>query len=544
MFSPITKKRLLRFRRLRRAWWSFCLMVVLYVLTLMAETMCNSRPLAMRFQGRWFFPAFRFYSEDTFLGNGLQTRADYQALDRQGALANAWVLWTPVRTDPYRIVSPEELAPHLRERIRLNLQPRVAGVTFTPDGTIQDSSGFEILTPETGSAPAPLAQQSAPGSKAEPSPSNLADFWQLPEDFDAQLASRWSGAAAESLSIHLRPQPKSGWPAVELRFAAASARPGGRKTLRARIFEEFTEKTHTGDLRWEFDRNAELPRKNVSGFQELPPELREKIALARETVRGGKNFPPEEVQLGKRTYRLVAEMEVARFPFRPVHGHWLGIDDAGRDVFARIFYGLRIALNFGMILVLFSLAGGTFAGMLQGYLGGWVDIFGQRFIEIWSALPFLYVMILMGSIYGAGFLLLLVCYALFNWIGISYYMRAETLRLRHLPYVEAAKCLGISGWRIAFRHILPNALVPLITFFPFSLVGAIGSLAALDYLGFGLPAPTPSLGELLAQAQAQREAWWLVLYPSLALFIVMLLGVFIGEGVRNSFDPRRQQRLQ
>ncbi|MBR4519629.1 MAG: ABC transporter permease subunit [Victivallales bacterium] len=530
MFSPITKKRLQRFRRLRRAWWSFCLFVALYILTLGAELVCNSRPLAMRFAGRWYFPAFCFYPDDAFTGSGLQTRADYLSLERQGVLKDAWVLWAPVRGDPYRIASPDELSPYLRERIRLNLQPRVAGVTFAQDGTIQQATGFEILALES---PENLEI-----------PANLTDCWVLPEDFDAQLASRWKGEAAESLSIHLRPQPKSGWPAVELRFASASARFGGRKTLRARIFEEFSEQTHTGDLRWEFDRGAELPRRNVKAFQELSDDVRSKIASAREKVRRGEEFPVEEIPLGRRTYRLVAEMEAARFPFRPVQGHWLGIDDAGRDVFARIFYGLRIALNFGMILVICSLAGGTLAGMLQGYLGGWTDILGQRFIEIWSALPFLYVMILMGSIYGAGFLLLLVCYALFNWIGISYYMRAETLRLRNLPYVEAAKCLGLSGWRIALRHILPNALVPLITFFPFSLVGAIGSLAALDYLGFGLPAPTPSLGELLSQAQAQRWAWWLVLYPSIALFIVMLLGVFIGEGVRNSFDPRRQQRLQ
>ena len=539
MFSPITKKRLLRFRHLRRAWWSFCLFVVLYVLTLGAELFCNSRPLAMRFQGRWYFPAFRFYPDDAFTGSGLQTRADYLNLERQGTLADAWVLWAPVRNDPYRIVEPEELAPELREQVRLNLQPRVAGVTFAPDGAIQQATGFDLLAPESSETPENPETPESPEN-----PANLRDCWVLPEDFDAQLASRWAGEATESLSIHLRPKPKSGWPAVELRFAGASARRGGRKTLRARIFEEFTEQTHTGDLRWEFAREAELPRRGVKEFEELPPELREKIISARAMVRGGEAFPVEEVQLGRRTYRLVVEMEAARYPFRPVKGHWMGIDDAGRDVFARIFYGLRIALNFGMILVLCSLAGGTFVGMLQGYLGGKVDIFGQRFIEIWSALPFLYVMILMGSIYGAGFLLLLVCYALFNWIGISYYMRAETLRLRHLPYVEAAKCLGLSGWRITLRHILPNALVPLITFFPFSLVGAIGSLAAPDYLGFGLPTPTPSLGELLSQAQTQREAWWLVLYPSLALFIVMLLGVFIGEGVRNSFDPRRQQRLQ
>ena len=526
MLSPITKKRLQRFRRLKRAWWSFCLLGGLYLLTLVAELFCNSRPLAMHFEGRWFFPVFCFYPEDAFVGNGLQTRPDYLALERQGVFQDAWVLWAPVRNDPYRIISPEELAPQLRERVRLNLLPRVAGVTFLPDGTIQQSNGFELLAPENSANPA-----------------SLGDCWILPENFDAQLASRWKGEAADSLSIHLRPQPNSGWPAVEMRLAETSARANARKNLRARIFEEFGEQTHTGDLRWEFMRGETAPLKHAKEFSEVPPELQEKITMARELVRSGEVFPSEEVQWGRRSYQLVVELESARYPFRPVKGHWLGIDDAGRDVFARIFYALRIALNFGMILVLLSLAGGTLVGMLQGYLGGKVDILGQRFIEIWSALPFLYVMILMGSVYGAGFLLLLICYALFNWIGISYYMRAETLRLRHQPYVEAAKCLGLSGWRIAFRHILPNALVPLITFFPFSLVGAIGSLAALDYLGFGLPAPTPSLGELLSQAQTQRWAWWLVLYPSLALFVVMLLGVFIGEGVRNSFDPRRQQRL-
>ena len=150
----------------------------------------------------------------------------------------------------------------------------------------------------------------------------------------------------------------------------------------------------------------------------------------------------------------------------------------------------------------------------------------------------------MGSVYGPSFWLLIVCYALFNWIGMSYYMRAEMLRLKRLPFVEAAKCLGLPGWKIVLKHILPNALVPLVTFFPFSLVGAVGALAALDYLGFGLPPPTASLGQLLQQAQSQKWAWWLILYPSLALFLVMLLGVFIGEGVREAFDPKRQSRLQ
>jgi microcin C transport system permease protein len=246
-------------------------------------------------------------------------------------------------------------------------------------------------------------------------------------------------------------------------------------------------------------------------------------------------------------------MEEVRFPFRPVRGipegvstpaHVMGLDDSGRDVLARILYGLRTSLSFGLILVICSLSFGTLIGSVQGYLGGWVDITGQRLIEIWSALPFLYIIILMGSVYGPSFWLLIVCYALFNWIGMSYYMRAEMLRLKRLPFVEAAKCLGLPGWKIVLKHILPNALVPLVTFFPFSLVGAVGALAALDYLGFGLPPPTASLGQLLQQAQSQKWAWWLILYPSLALFLVMLLGVFIGEGVREAFDPKRQSRLQ
>jgi microcin C transport system permease protein len=140
--------------------------------------------------------------------------------------------------------------------------------------------------------------------------------------------------------------------------------------------------------------------------------------------------------------------------------------------------------------------------------------------------------------------LLLVCYAIFNWIGISYYIRAEFLRLRRLPFVEAARAMGLPHRKIVFRHILPNALVPIMTFFPFYLVGAIGSLAALDYLGFGIPPPTASWGELLQQAQQFRWAWWLILYPSLALFTVMILGVFVGEGVRDAYDPRPQVRIE
>jgi microcin C transport system permease protein len=254
-------------------------------------------------------------------------------------------------------------------------------------------------------------------------------------------------------------------------------------------------------------------------------------------------YPTPITVKGKKWDVDISINEIA-WPYRPVRGHWLGIDGSGRDVLARLLYGLRISMTFGFALVILSMIIGITIGAIQGYFGGIIDIAGQRLIEIWGAIPFLYVMILLGSVYGQHLGLLLFCYGIFNWIGISYYMRAEFLRLRGQVYVDAARCLGVRAPGIMIRHILPNAITPIITFFPFSLVGAIGSLAALDYLGFGLPPPTPSWGELLQQAQRFREAWWLILYPSLALFVVMLLGVFIGEGVREAFDPRKYSRLQ
>lgn len=530
--SPIFRKRLARFRRLRRGWWSLLLLASLYLLTLGAEVTCNSVPLLLHHEGKWYFPLFRQYPTSAFVAGGDATRADYAALSRSGAFQGDFCLWPLFRNDPYRIVPHEELSPHLRVLCQLIPEPRVAGLTLLPDLTIARATAAESLLP--------------PG---KPLPSlkghGLEEFWQLPQDFGERLAPRWKGSAAPSLELLLAPLEGSPLPAIRLLFPEAQPRQGGRASLRARAMV-WTEEGLLRPRQWAFAPGQPLPVRGTKDYQGLSAPLREALEAGRDALSAQEDRQTweERLSLEEGTFRVVVEREPLRFPFRPVPGHPMGLDNAGRDVFARIFYGLRIALNFGMLLVFFSLTGGTFAGMLQGYRGGWTDLLGQRLTEIWSALPFLYVMILMGSLYGSSFSLLLFCYGLFNWIGISHYMRAETLRLRKMPYVEAARCLGLSGWQIALKHILPNALVPLITLFPFSLVGAIGSLAALDYLGFGLPPPTPSLGELLSQAQADRGAWWLTLFPSLALFLVMLLGVFLGEGVRNAFDPRQQQRLQ
>ena len=234
----------------------------------------------------------------------------------------------------------------------------------------------------------------------------------------------------------------------------------------------------------------------------------------------------------------------ASFPHPPCKGHPFGLDSGGRDVYASVVHGMRISLLFGLALTLWAMLLGVTVGAVEGYFGGTADILMQRFTEIWSAVPFLYVMIFIGSTMGRSFTLLLICYGVFNWITVSYYMRAEFLRLRVRTFVEAAKCQGLSAGRIIFRHILPNAVSPLVTLFPFLLMGAIGSLAALDFLGFGLPPMTPSCGELMNQAQQFRRAWWLVLFPGAALFIVMFLAAIVGEGLREAFDPRGRSVLK
>ena len=242
--------------------------------------------------------------------------------------------------------------------------------------------------------------------------------------------------------------------------------------------------------------------------------------------------------------RVPLALSDVSFPFRPVSGHPFGIDAGGRDVYSRVVHGMRIALLFGLALALSGLVFGVVFGAVEGYFGGVADIGLQRFTEIWSAIPFLYVTIFVGSTLGRSFGVLLACYAAFNWIAVSYYVRAEFLRLRGRPFVDAAKVGGVSAWRIMFVHLLPNALTPLVTLFPFLLMGAIGTLSALDFLGFGLPPMTPSCGELLQEAQQFRFAWWLVVFPASALFVVMLLAVLVGEGLRDAFDPRQNSRLE
>jgi microcin C transport system permease protein len=522
--NPLARKRWNRFRRHRRGFGALCLLLALYGVSLFSELICNDRPLYVKFAGRSYFPVFRFYPDDTFTGSGRQTRPDYKAIrasEEFSAHPGNRMIFPLFPHGPYEIMKPESLRDEERVDVRLRAAPRVGNANLDPDFRVTRSQAAGFILPDDPSIP-------------------LVEVWNFPPGWIDAMHARFSNLTAPAFRA-LVTNRADRTSVVEAGLAAYSPRREPPRDVRVTFREpmEGAANTHV----FVFDRAMNMADPVDPFWDSIPEEDRDRLTdLARRAFDGLSVSPPLLIQGVE--YLVQLRKNDVQWPFRPAPGHWLGIDNAGRDVLARILYGLRTSMTFGLLLVAFSMAFGILMGALQGYYGGKVDLIAQRFIEIWSTIPFLYVMILLGSMYGRSFSLLLFCYGLFNWIGISYYVRAEFLRLRNMPFVDAARCLGISSSGIMFRHILPNALTPIIAFFPFSLVGAIGSLAVLDYLGFGLPPPTPSWGELLQQAQSFRWAWWLILYPSLALFIVMLLGVFMGEGVRDAYDPKPVMRME
>lgn len=235
------------------------------------------------------------------------------------------------------------------------------------------------------------------------------------------------------------------------------------------------------------------------------------------------------------SYPLGVEDEACRLG----NWNWFGTDDQARDVFARAIYGFRISVLFGLILTFFSAIVGVAAGAVQGYFGGWIDLIAQRFIEMWSSLPVLYILLIIASILAPGFWILLGILLLFSWVGFVGVVRAEFLRARNFEYVNAARALGVSNRIIMFRHLLPNAMVATLTFIPFILNGSITTLTSLDFLGFGLPPGSASLGELLKQGSNNPTSPWLGLTGFFVISLMLSLLIFIGEAVRDAFDPRK-----
>ena len=226
-------------------------------------------------------------------------------------------------------------------------------------------------------------------------------------------------------------------------------------------------------------------------------------------------------------------------PAPPSWQNWLGTDDRGRDVLSRLIYGFRLSILFGLALTIVGVTVGVITGSLMGFFGGKFDLISQRLIEIWSAMPELYLLIIFASIFHPSVILLILLLAAFGWMGLSDYVRAEFFRNRALEYVRAARALGLTNVQIMWRHILPNSLTPVITFLPFRMSAAILSLTSLDFLGLGVPPGTPSLGELLSQGKGNLDAWWISLSTFVVLVSTLLLLTFMGEALRDAYDSRK-----
>ena len=248
-------------------------------------------------------------------------------------------------------------------------------------------------------------------------------------------------------------------------------------------------------------------------------------------------FPPNPY--GAKTINYFAK---SPNPSAPSRDNWLGTDDRGRDLLAQLIYGFRVSVLFGLALTAVGTLLGVAAGAVQGFFGGKTDLAFQRFIEVWGSMPELYLLIIFSAIFAPSLALLLVLLSLFGWMGLSDYVRAEFLRNRQLDYVKSARALGVPNLQIIRRHILPNSMVPVVTFLPFRMSGAILALTSLDFLGLGVPPGTPSLGELLSQGKNNIDAWWISISTFGVLVITLLLLTFMGDALRDALDPRKAER--
>lgn len=448
--DPVTRKRLQRFRQIRRGWWSFLILVAAMLLSLLAPFLAESRALIVSYQGQWYFPTFQ-YIEGSRFGqeppagwgvDGMET--EYLRLQRE---------WEAERRLHARAVAAAGSD---------------AAARAAADARYPHRANWVLMPPI-------------------PWDPYQNDFWSNEIVYEIQAALDRGDTARAAWLAH-RDRLDELAEAIETgRLAALLADPA---------------QAPTGKLP-SLARSGAMP--SLAGLGQAPP-----------------NAPGA------------------------ARAHWLGTDSQGRDVASRLLYGFRISIFFALFLVLTGQLIGTFVGSLQGYLGGRFDLVSQRLIEILIAIPFLYVVIVLAALFQPSFWMLLGILAIFQWIAITFFMRTEMYREKTREYCLAARSYGASHLRIVFRHLLPNCLTPLVTFTPFAVVGAIFALTGLDYLGYGLPAPTPSWGELIDQALQveNRNKLWLTFAPFTALTVTLVLVVFIGESVREAFDPKRYARYE
>jgi ABC-type microcin C transport system permease subunit YejE len=452
--DPITRRRLERFRRIKRGYYSLLILCTAIVLSIFAPFLSESRALLVWYDGKPYFPTFQYLSMDTFAqtpppawGTG-ELETEYLRLQRE---------W---RTERY--LYERELAA-MGEAAREN-----SALLTELEARYPNRRNFVVMPPI-------------------PWDPYQSDFWYNEVLREVQLALD-DGDIAQAEWI-----------------------------ARVDRLDDLADLIYNGEI------DSLLADPDMSPTGDL---IGLTLAGSVPWVRGLGEVPPTAPDLRRR--------------------HYFGTDSQGRDVASRLLYGFRISIFFALFLVLFGQAIGTAIGSLQGYLGGRFDIISQRIIEVLIAVPFLYVVIIMAALFAPTFWMLLAIMAIFQWITITFYMRTEMYREKTREYCLAARSYGASHLRIIFRHLLPNCMTPLVTFTPFAVVGAVFALTGLDYLGYGLPAPTPSWGELIDQAlqPENRDRLWLTLAPFGAITVTLVLVVFIGESVREAFDPKQLARYE
>jgi microcin C transport system permease protein len=408
------KIKLQRFRRDRRAFYSFLFITAFFFVSLPAEWLCNVRPVLLSVDGRIYFPILFSYSEKDFGGEQLN-EPDYKSARFLKLISGR----QNTTVDP---------------NLLMDFEDDDAG----GDSLSLDLGDFEDAEEDQPSDDPAIGPKSADTAQ----PSGERDYWIL-------------------------------WPPIPYDYKYI---PSKSKTGRVVLAAPYETRSYDG--------------------KEIIPS-----------------------SIGDR--------------------HYLGTDDRGRDVLARLIYGFRISMIFGLSLAVFGTLIGCLIGGTQGFFGGLVDLIGQRLTEIWGSIPRLYILIILSSFFVPSILLLFAILNLTAWMGIAAYIRAEFLKIRTLEFVKAAKAMGVSNFKIMRKHILPNALTPVITFFPFEVTAGILALVSLDYLNLGVPSPAPSLGELLAQGKNNLHALWILLPTFTVLTVMITCLTFVGEGVRNAFDPRK-----
>jgi len=505
ILSPIMIKRLKKFRSLKRGFYSFVIILGVYLLSFFAEFFINGNALFIDFEDETFFTA---YSAVNFKKEIFLRTADYR---KQFKIA-----------EKYRDADQAKID-ELRDKAKLK-KSELEALKFLQDYSpdrFSEKANTKLRTMLQDTDRIPGDRREKGGFK----PEIIAQFGdKLLSDFDNQIKDLSETKTDQDYADRL-------------------------DTLINRKQRAFERAKDNYDYARKFRGIDDAGLKELQNRYNYYEEVK---ALSRNHRKLKKYFEKENkgnsAILAVYPYgpieNLLDELGERRPPTPPDHEHFLGTDDRGRDVFARLVYGFRISMSFSLILTLATYLIGVFFGSIIGYYGGKIDFFAMRAIEIWSAVPFLFTVMIISSIVEPDFKLLIFILALFQWVGMTWYIRAEFFREKSRDYVHAAVAIGVSDRKIIFKHILPNSLTPAISFFPFSIVGGISSLVSLDFLGFGLPDPTPSWGELLGQGVKNLHSWWLTASTVGAMFFTLMLVTFVGEAIREAFDPKVYSRLR